>query len=68
MPASVHKILFHGSKIIDTHLLSIDELSEEAQEACNKDFKRFRKYHTQKHCRSATNKDVIKKLLTSSDT
>jgi len=56
MLASVHKILFHGSKIIDTHLLPIDELSEEAY---NKDFKRFREYHTQKHCRSsATNKDI----------
>lgn len=32
MPASVHKILFHGSKIIDSHLLPIGELSEEAQE------------------------------------
>lgn len=67
MPSSVHKILFHGSKIIDSYLLPIGELSEEAQEARNKDFKRFREYHTRKHCRSATNEDIIKKLLTSSD-
>jgi hypothetical protein len=67
MPASVHKILLHGSKIIDSHLLPIGELSEEAQEARNKDFKRFREYHTRKHSRSATNEDLIKKLLTSSD-
>lgn len=67
MPASVHKILFHGSKIINLHLLPIGELSEEAQEARNKDFKRFREYHTRKHCRSATNEDIIKKLLISSD-
>lgn len=67
MPASVHKILFHGRKIINSHLLPIDELSEEAQEARNKNFKRFREYHTRKHCRNATNEDIIKKLLISSD-
>jgi hypothetical protein len=66
-PASVHKIFFHGSKIINSHLLPIGKLSEEAQEPRNDDFKRFSEYHTRKHCRSTTNKDIIKKLLTSSD-
>jgi len=37
------QISFHGRKIIDSHLLlPIGELSEEVQEACNKNFKQFK--------------------------
>lgn len=48
MPSSVHKILVHGGKIIKSALLPIGQLTEEAQEARNKDFKRFREYNTWK--------------------
>jgi hypothetical protein len=43
MPASVHKILLHGSEIISAALLPIGHLSEEAQKARNKDLKKFPK-------------------------
>jgi hypothetical protein len=39
MPASVHKVLIHGSAIVSADLLPIGQLSEEAQEAGNKDIK-----------------------------
>lgn len=48
-------------------LLPIGQYSEEAAEARNKDFKRFRKFHTQKYSRLASNEDLIHKLLVSSD-
>lgn len=67
MPASVHKILIHGKSIIESFLIPIGDLSEEAQETRNKDFKHFREFNTRKHNRLATNKDIIHKLLISSD-
>lgn len=33
MPASAHKILIHGADVMDTLLLPIGQLSEEASEA-----------------------------------
>lgn len=42
MPTSVHKLLIHGSKIIAHALLSIGQLSEDDQEARNKDIKSIR--------------------------
>ncbi|PSN33039.1 hypothetical protein C0J52_26609 [Blattella germanica] len=39
LPASVHKVLIHGSQIIKSALLPIGQLSEAAQEARNKDIK-----------------------------
>lgn len=67
MPSSVHKILVHGAEIIERAILPIGQLSEEAQEARNKDYKRFREYNTRKCNRLATNQDLIHKLLISSD-
>ncbi|CAH0558999.1 unnamed protein product [Brassicogethes aeneus] len=46
MPASVHRILMHGSDIINNFSLPIGQLSEEAQEARNKDYKKIREFHT----------------------
>lgn len=40
MPASVHKVLIHGANIINSFVIPIGQLSEEAQEARNKDLKR----------------------------
>lgn len=62
MPASVHKILMHGSMIVSTAILPIGLLSEEAQEARNK---YIREHNTRKCSRTATNEDLFKKLLTS---
>lgn len=41
LPASIHKILFHGSAIMEHFLVPIGQLSEEAQEAKNKEWKRY---------------------------
>ncbi|XP_071580794.1 uncharacterized protein [Temnothorax nylanderi] len=67
MPVTVHKILLHGASIIEAAFLPIGELSEEAQEARNKDFKRFREFHTRKCSRVVTNTDITRKLLITSD-
>lgn len=67
MPASVHKILLHGSKVIESLVLPIGMLSEEAQEARNKDYKNFREFHTRKCSRLANNEDIFHLLLISSD-
>lgn len=67
MPVTVHKILLHGSKIIESAFLPIGQLTEEAQEATNKIFKHFREFNTRKCSREATNKDLGRKLLISTD-
>ena len=67
LPASVHKILLHGSEVISSCILSIGELSEEAAEAKNKDIKKFRLNHTRKNSRVHTNLDLINRLLLTSD-
>ena len=48
MPASVHKILIHGEKIIASSVIPFGQLSEEAQEARNKDFKWSKGNNTRK--------------------
>lgn len=67
MPVTVHKILIHGSEIIKSFIVPIGKLSEEAQEARNKDFKRFRENNTRKCSREDTNIDLLHILLISSD-
>lgn len=67
LPPSVHKILLHGSEVIESAIISIGELSEEAAEAKNKDIKRYRLQHTRKTSRIATNTDLLNILLLSSD-
>jgi hypothetical protein len=67
MPASIHKILVHGSQIIEHAPLPIGQLSKEAKEARNKEFKRVREFHSRKFSRAATNEDEINYLLFSSD-
>jgi hypothetical protein len=51
MPASVHKVLTHGSAIVSAALLPIGQLSEEAQEARNKNIKKFRELYVQESYR-----------------
>ena len=67
LPASVHKVLIHGSQIIKSALLPIGQLSEEGQEARNKDIKKYREHHTRKSSRKNTMTDLINNLLISSD-
>lgn len=42
-------------------------LSEESQEARNKDYRYYREHHTRKDTRLHTNEDLLKILLVSSD-
>lgn len=58
MPASVHKILLHGSSVISAALLPIGQMSEEAQEARNKDIKSIRENYSRKCSRIKTNEDI----------
>ncbi|XP_050530607.1 uncharacterized protein LOC126899604 [Daktulosphaira vitifoliae] len=67
MPSSVHKILIHGADVINAALLPIGQLSEEAAEANNKEYKKFREHHTRKNTRYNTNEDLIHMLLVASD-
>lgn len=67
MPVTVHKILIHGKDIMDAALLPIGLLSEEAEEARNKDYRRYRLMFSRKCNRVATNTDVFHRLLVSSD-
>jgi hypothetical protein len=59
MPATIHKLLVHGSHIKENAPLPIGQLSEEAQEARDKDFKRVRENYTRKISRIATNEDEL---------
>lgn len=67
MPASIHKILLHGSDVIKHAILPIGKLSEEAGEARNKEFRKARKEHTRKISRQVCNEDILKYLLITSD-
>lgn len=67
MPMTVHKVLIHGGKIIAAAILPIGMLSEEAQEARNRDYREYRRYHARKCSRISTNEDVMHLLLASSD-
>lgn len=67
MSATVHKVLYHGEDVIKHHLLPIGDLSEEAQEKRNKDYRYYREHNTRKMSRSSTNEDLFNILLATSD-
>lgn len=67
MPPTVHKVLIHGPEVISSALLPIGQLSEEAQEARNKDFKKFRESFSRKCSREKCNEDILNLLLVTSD-
>ena len=67
MPQSLHRILIHGSSVIEQFNLPIGLYSEEAQEAKNKDFKKFRESFCRKISRKKTNEDLMRRLFCSSD-
>ena len=67
MPATLHKILFHGKDIIEKCIVPIGQLSEEARETRNKECKNFREHFTRKTSRGNSNTYLIHRLLISSD-
>lgn len=68
MSSTVHTILLHGAEIIASNaIVPIGSLSEEASEARNKDFRRFREHHSLKKSRVSSNEDIFNFLLLSSD-
>ena len=67
MATTTNKILSHGHKIVSEALLPIGMLSEEAQEARNKDFKFYREYFSRKTSRTDNLRDIINRLFILSD-
>lgn len=67
MTSTMHKILTHGATIIEHAILPIDKLSEEAAEARNKHFRVYRQNYSRKFSREHCNKNVLNRLLLSSD-
>ncbi|XP_030766971.1 uncharacterized protein LOC115890777 [Sitophilus oryzae] len=67
MPPTLHKFLIHGPEIISAALLPIGQLTEEAQEARNKDFKMYREHFSRKCSREKSNQDIFNLFLISSD-
>lgn len=68
MPVSIHKLLIHGAHIIEhLSIVPIGFLSEEASEARNKDFRKFRESHSRKSSSINCNEDVLHNLLLTSD-
>lgn len=67
MPVTVHKLLMHGSEIIQHMILPIGQLSEDAQEANHKYFRSYRELHSRKISRIDNNRDVLNNLLINSD-
>lgn len=67
MPTTLHKLLIHGHEIINQAIIPIGRLSEEAQEAMNKEMRRLRRDHSRKNSRVNTMRDVFNGLLIASD-
>lgn len=67
MSPTMHKILRHGATVIDHAILPIGQLSEEAAEARNKHFRLYRQNFSRKFSREECNKDVLNRLLLTSD-
>lgn len=67
MPTTVHKILLHGKDVIQNSLLPIGQMSEEAQEACNKFLRKFREDFTRKCSRKKTMEDLFVRMMLHSD-
>lgn len=67
MPVSVHKLLIHGSDIIKNAIVPIGQLSEDAQEANHKYFRKYRENHSRKMSRIQNNEDIFNNLMIASD-
>lgn len=51
MPATLHKILTHGSDIIKSCIIPLGQMSEEASEVKNKEIRKVREGNTCKKSR-----------------
>lgn len=67
MPSTIHKILVHGQVIIESSMLPVGVLSEQASESRNKLYRRYREHHAYHGSRSKTIGDVFRRSLQSSD-
>lgn len=67
MPPTLHKYFIHGPEIISLSPLPIGQLTEESQEARNKDFKSYRENFARKCSREKTMEDIFNRFLLSSD-
>ncbi|KAL4721448.1 hypothetical protein ACJJTC_007165 [Scirpophaga incertulas] len=67
MSPTIHKILVHGAKVISNAILPIGQLSEEAAEARNKYIRQYRLNFARKFSRVDCNRDILNRLLLSSD-
>lgn len=67
MPTTVHKILIHGAEVLEHSLLPIGQMSEDAQESCNKYMIRFREDCARKYSRKKNLEDVFLRFLVYSD-
>ncbi|CAG4958255.1 unnamed protein product [Colias eurytheme] len=65
MPPTVHNFFIHGPEIIKHALLLIGQLTEEAQEARNKDLKKYREPHSRQCSREKSNADIFNLLISS---
>lgn len=67
MTPTVHKVLCHGQTIMEFNILPLGELSEEAQEARNRDFRHIQLFNSRKSSRYFQNEDIFNNLMLSSD-
>lgn len=67
MSPTCHKILMHGAQVISEAIVPIGQLSEEAAEARNKHFRKYRLDFARKFSRVDCNRDILNRLLLTSD-
>ncbi|XP_063221512.1 uncharacterized protein LOC134535904 [Bacillus rossius redtenbacheri] len=67
MIPTMHKVLLHGAAVFKEAILPIGQLSEEAAEARNKHFRMYRTKYSRKFNREVCNRDVLNRLLLTSD-
>lgn len=67
IPVTLHKIFYHNTDIIRNCIVPTGQFFEEAQEARNKDCRRFRESHSRKISRVATHTDLLMMLIITSD-
>lgn len=67
MPISVHKMLMHGSQVIESLCIPVGQASEEGLEGTHKILRKSRESHTCKKSRIRSNTDLMHWLLLISD-
>jgi len=66
MPASIHKLLIHDSDIVKNVIVSTGQLSEDAQGANHKYFRKYRENHSRKMSQIQNNEDVFNNMMVAS--